>query len=70
MTGSTITVKVSNDNTTFTNCPVEGNETAAITFALSGSYSFPQKAFNFNFIQLLSNGTEAAARDFKLFLRD
>lgn len=69
-TGSTVTFRVSNDGVTFTNCPVEGNESVTPTVAASGTYSFPVKFFNFRYGQLVSGSSEAAARTISCFLRD
>ena len=69
-TGATVTFKVSNDGTTFTNCPVEGNESVTPTVAANGTYSFPEKFFSFRYGQLVSASAEAAARTIPCFLRD
>lgn len=69
-TGATVTFKVSNDGVTFTNCPVEGNESVTPTVAASGTYAFPDKFFNFRYGQLVSGSAEGAARTLPCFLRD
>ena len=71
MTGTTITINVSNDGVSFPEkCPVEGNETNPITTQTNGTYSFPVKAFNFRYLQIVSGSTETAARNIGLFTRD
>lgn len=70
LTGTTLTMQVSYDGVTWSSCPVEGNETAAVTFGAGANFSWPVKAFSFRYMRLLSNGTEAAARTFPLFGRD
>lgn len=69
-TGTTVTFKVSNDGVTFTNCPVEGNESVTPTITAGGTYSFPQKFFNFRYGQLVSGSAEGAARTIPCFMRD
>ena len=69
-TGATVTFRVSNDGTTFTDCPVEGNESVSPTVAANGTYSFPVKFFSFRYGQLVSGSAEAAARTISCFLRD
>ena len=71
MTGTTITINVSNDAATWTACPIEGNEINPITStAASKTYSLPTKAFNFRYIQLVSGSAEAAARSILICTRD
>ena len=69
-TGTAITFNVSNDGVTFVACPVEGNEAVTITVAASGSYSFPVKAFNFRYLQLVAGSSQASLCTITLFTRD
>ena len=69
-TGTIVTVKVSNDGSTWVNCPVEGNETAAITVAAGGAYAFPTKAFCFRYIQLVTTSAQLTDQAFPVFMRD
>lgn len=69
-TGTTVTFKVSNDGTTFTDCPIEVNESLTPTITAGGTYAFPDKFFHFRFGQLVSGSTEDAARTIACFLRD
>mgnify|MGYP001580630546 CR=1 FL=1 len=68
-TGTTVEIKFSIDGATFTTVVEEANEVNPITFAASGTYAIPIKAFSGKYMQLLSNGTEAEARTFPVFLR-
>ena len=70
MTGTAITVKVSNDDVTYTNCPVEGSETNAITTASAGTYALPVKCFNFRYLKLVSGSAEGADRVIEIVTRD
>jgi hypothetical protein len=71
MTGTTITVNVSNDGTNWTACPLEGTEINPITSTgANKSHSFPIKTFNFRYLQLVSGSTESAERTIAVFLRD
>lgn len=67
--GANVTVQVSNDGTNFTSCPVEGNEANPISVAVNGTYSFPQKTFNFRYVRLRSASEETAARSIGTFMR-
>ena len=70
-TGTSLTINVSNDNTTFTACPVEGNEANPMTVSASGgAYSLPVKAFSFRYIQLVSGSAQGAARTILIVTRD
>ena len=70
-TGVTVTVQVSNANVatadlvpeaTWTNCPVEGNEVAAITASTDDALCLPVKSANFRWLRLVSGSAEGAAR--------
>ena len=71
LTAATITVNVSNDGTTWTACPVEGNEANPITgVVVGGTYSLPVKSFSFRYLQLVAGTAQAAARTITFFTRD
>ena len=70
MTGTAITVKVSNDDVTYTNCPAEGSEANPITTASLGTYSLPVKCFNFRYLTLVSGSAEGADRVIEIVTRD
>ena len=71
MVGTSITVKVSNDGATWTDCPVEGNEANPITStAADRTYSLPVKAFSFKYLQLVSNAVETGGATITVFMRD
>ena len=71
LTAATITVNVSNDGSTWTACPVEGNEANPITgVVVGGTYSLPVKAFSFRYLQLVAGTAQTAARTITFFTRD
>ena len=70
MTGTAITVKVSNDDATYTNCPAEGSETNPATTASAGTYALPIKCFNFRYLKLVSGSAEGADRVIDIVTRD
>ena len=71
LTGTTIAVQISNDGTTFTQVTevASVDEANPYTFAANKTFSLPIRASWCKYVKFVSNGTEAAARDFKVFLR-
>ncbi len=63
LTGTTITVQFSNDDTNWTAAA------AAISVSADSTYVIPADAFKAKYIRFVSNGTEAAARILTLFLK-
>lgn len=68
-TGTNCTVQGSIDNTTFTNVAIEGNETAPMVVASSGTYSFPVKAMNYKYLRFLVDA-QTGAKTIALWTRD
>lgn len=69
MTGTAVTVQVSNDGTNFSEVIEEGGEVNPVTVAGNAAFVLPEKTFSFQYFRLTSNGTEAAARDIQVFVR-
>ena len=70
MTQATLTIQVSNDGTTWSSCPIEGNEVNPVASTAAAVMSFPVKALNFKKIRFLAPGAEAAERTITIFTRD
>ncbi len=70
MTQINFTVQFSNDGVTWTEALELAPETNPITHAASATVLLPSSLFKAKFGRFLAPGNEAAARDFKLFLKD
>lgn len=68
-TGTNLAIHGSNDNSTFTAVPVEGNEAATMTVAASGCYVFHVKSFCFRYLRFVVDA-QAAARTLTVCTRD
>ncbi len=68
ITGTSLTVNYSNDNSNWTAVPTEGSETNPITVEADGTYRLPSWAFSAQYIQLKMDA-QAAARTLTLFLK-
>lgn len=68
-TGANVAVQFSIDGSVFTAVPPMTWESNPQNVAANGTYSIPAKAFDAKFMQLVSGGTENAARSIPVFFR-
>lgn len=68
--GTSVTIKISNDGVTFTNAPIEGNETNPLTVDAGGTYVFPVKTLYAGYLQLVAGSAQAVAQQIAVFMRD
>lgn len=68
-TGTHIGFKVSPDGSTWTDLYTAANAIISITVGVSRAYPFPAEALAAKYVQLVSDGTEAAARSITCLLK-
>lgn len=70
ITGTTLTIHVSNDNSNFVALQdAAGSAIAAVPVSANESCPFPAAAFNFKYAKFVSNQTELAARTIAVLLK-